>query len=481
MTKSEQPKEIDAADLPIVVSGDAGTPRYLQLANQLQALIDSRALSAGIKLPPSRELALALGLNRNTVVAAFERLLSLGLIETRGRRGSIVCNLARQSAPRAARSKPRGRSSEARRPADGIDFRMGSADPSPLPIRVWRRACREAGRHLPGSDYGDPRGDAGLRAQIAMYLGRTRSMRVDPDQVMITAGSGRAIERIAEACLRQGDNAAAEEPGYPRAASIFERLGARLMAVPVDDEGIDTDYLKAATRKIRLIHVTTSHQYPLGGRLSSARRNSLIQWARQNGTLIIENDYDGEFRYGTAPLPALGSLAGFDHIAYVGTFSKVLSPAIRLGFVVTRSDLVEAMAALVAQARDSVSIITQRIIAWLISSGELEKHVRRVRRSYAQRRGTMLQALSEIPQVQSVTGQAAGLHVVVRLRAEVPLKALAARLEHAGIVVDRVADFQHGQRSDERMLMAYGHLSEPEIVEGVRRFGAAIRQVAPRS
>lgn len=464
--------------MAFAVGGDAGTPRYLQLANQLQALIDSHTLRAGIKLPPSRELSLTLGLNRNTVVAAFERLRSLGLIESRGRGGSFVCDAVRQTHPPASRPNLRLGSRQVHQSATRIDFRMGFADPSPLPIKVWRRACREAGRHLPGSDYGDPRGNAALRAQIAMYLGRTRSMRVAPDQVMITAGSGRAIEKIAEVYLRRRDNAAVEEPGYPRAAGIFERLGARIIPIPVDDEGLDTDYLQAVGRRIRLLHVTPSHQYPLGARLSSARRNSLIRWAQKNGTLIIENDYDGEFRYGTAPLPALNALAGFDHIAYVGTFSKVLSPAIRLGFVVTRADLVEAMAQRVAQARDSVPIITQRIIAWLIGSGEIEKHVRRVRGSYAERRRMMLHALSEIPEVQSVTGQAAGLHVVVRLRAELRLKTLAPQLEHQGIVLDRVADFQRGQRQDERVLMAYGHLPELEIVEGVRRFGAAVRLVA---
>ena len=473
--------EIDAADLPLAVSDDADSPRYLQLADQLQALIDSGTLRAGSKLPPSRELALALGLNRNTVVAAFERLKSFGLIETRGRGGSVVCNLVRQSAPTTSKPRLRGRHPEVPRSASPIDFRMGSADPSPLPLEVWRRACREAGRHLPGGDYGDPRGDAALRAEIALYLGRTRSMRVDPDQVMITAGSGRAIEKIAEVCLRRRDNAVVEEPGYPSAASIFQRSGARLIPVPVDEDGIDTEYLRAAKRPIRLIHVTPSHQYPLGGRLSSARRNALIQWARQRGTLIIENDYDGEFRYGAAPLPALASLAGFDHIAYVGTFSKVLSPAIRLGFVVTRADLIAAMAKLVAESRDSVSIVTQRIIAWLISSGELEKHVRRVRRSYAERRGTMLQALSEIPQIQSVIGQAAGLHVVVRLRAGLRLKKLAEQWARHGIVVDRVADFQLGGQSDDRVLMAYGHLTEADIVEGIRRFGAAVRGLVPDS
>lgn len=478
MIKNQQPKQINAADLPLVIVDDGATPRYLQLANQLQALIDSRTVRAGTKLPSSRALALTLGLNRNTVVSAFERLTSLGLIESRGRAGSIICDLSQQSAHPSSRTDLRGGHRDARPEPSRIDFRMGFADPSPLPIKVWRRACREAGRRLPGADYGDPRGNADLRTQIVNYLGRTRSMRVNPDQVMITAGAGRAIERIAEVELRPKDTVAVEEPGYLPAARIFERCGARIVSVPVDEEGIDVDSVKAAKRAIRLIHVTPSHQYPLGARLSSVRRNALIQWARQKGALIVENDYDGEFRYGSPPLPTLGSLAGFDHIAYVGTFSKVLSPAIRLGFVVTRADRVAAMAEFVAQARDSVSVVTQRIVTWLISSGELEKHVRRVRRSYAARRATMLQVLNELPQIQSVTGHAAGLHVVVKLRGEIRLRALSARLECHGILADRVADFQFGQRSDVRVLIAYGHLTESDIVEGIRRFGAAVRGVA---
>ena len=476
MSRNEQPKEIEAANLPLVLVTDRATPGYIQLANQLQALIESRTLRVGTKLPSSRSVALAFNINRNTVVAAYERLISLGLIETRGRGGSIVCKLSDRSDGPASRSRVSRTTAPARTAAVRIDFRLGSADPSPLPIRVWRRACREAGRHLPGADYGDPKGDAELRAQIAIYLGRTRAMGVHPDQVMITAGSGRAIERIAEVCLRPKDNAAVEEPGYPRAAQIFERFGGRIVPISVDEEGINTDRLIAEKRAISLIHVTPAHQYPLGARLSAVRRNSLIQWARQNRTLIIENDYDGEFRYGAAPLPSLGSLAGFDHIAYIGTFSKVLSPAIRLGFVVARTDLVESMAELVAQARDSVSIVTQRIITWLIKSGELEKHVRRVRRSYSVRRATMLRALGELPQIQSVTGQAAGLHVVAKLRKQIPPKELSARLERRGITIDRVADFQLRQRSDDRILMAYGHLSEADILEGVRRLNAAVRR-----
>lgn len=477
MSRSEQPKALDASDLPLTLLVEGTTPGYLQLANQLHALIESGALRAGMKLPSSRALAQTLRINRNTVVAAFERLTSLGLIETRGRGGSIVSELPMLTTRSASdgRSSLRGVAGKrvAQRPR--IDFRLGSADPSPLPVKVWRRACREAGRHLPGPDYGDPRGDVELRSQVALYLGRTRAMQVNPDELMITAGSGQAIERIAEVRLRPGDSAAVEEPGYPRAAKVFQRFAGRLVPIPVDGDGVNTDRLLSETGDIRLIHVTPSHQYPLGARLSSTRRHSLIRWARENDALIIENDYDGEFRYGAAPLPALGALAGFEHIAYVGTFSKVLSPAIRLGFVVGRTDLIEGMAEVVAQARESVSIVTQRIVAWLIKSGELEKHIRRTRISYSARRAVMLRALGELPQVQSVSGHAAGLHVVLELHADVPPKRVSVRLESEGIVVDRVADFQVGQPTDTRLLMAYGHLSEAEILEGIGRLGAAIR------
>ena len=505
MTQNRQPKSIDAADLPLSVDAAAATAAYVQLANQLQALIESRALPSGVKLPATRALARALAINRNTVVASFERLASLGWIEAYGRGGTVVSNLSRQIAAtsrdrtgnRAARiaggsgraepvgpgvvasfrgAKPSSRRVSTSSPASPprFDFRLGSADPSPLPIEVWRRACREAGRQLPGAGYGDPTGEIELRTQVALYLGRTRAMRVDPAQVMITAGAGQAIERLAEVILRPKDRAAVEEPGYPRAVRALRRFGASLMAVPVDADGIDTSVLFAQKKTPKVIHLTPSHQYPTGARLSPARRHALIQWAANHDVVIIENDYDGEFRYGTAPLPALGALAGFDHIAYVGTFSKVLSPAIRLGFVVARPNLIGAMSAVVAQTRDAVSVVTQRIVTWLIRSGELERHIRRTRRSYASRRSTMLEALARIPQVEAVIGHAAGLHVVVQVRARTATRNLPTRLQRAGVLVDRVADFQSGAGTDSRLLLAYGHLTEAEIVTGLQVLGAAL-------
>lgn len=474
MRRNEQPIDIDAADLPLALTDDETTPKYLQLTKQLRALIDAGTLRAGTRLPSSRSLALALGVNRNTVVATFEQLTSLGLIETRGRAGSHVSDVRRLAGRSSPTTKTRGRRENAAPERLTLDFRLGAADPSPLPLGVWRRACREAGRQLPDAGYGDPRGDAALRAQVAMYLARTRSLRVEPGQVLITAGASRAIERIAQVCLRKNDYAGVEEPGYPHATDIFRRLGGKLLSLSVDDDGVNTQALSTAKQRIRLVHVTPSHQYPLGGRLSAVRRAELIEWARRSDTLIIENDYDGEFRYGASPLPTLASTAGLDGIAYVGTFSKVLSPALRLGFVVSHTDRIEAMATRIARERDPVSIVSQRIVSWLIRSGELEKHIRRVRKHYATRRATLLSALGELTCVHSVTGHAAGLHVVVELRREFSRPTGWARFERCGVLVDRVADFQLGRKADDRLLLAYGHLTDDRILEGVRRFNAAV-------
>lgn len=480
MSRSDQPQSINADDLPLSITREDPRPGYLQLADQLHALIASRTLRAGTKLPATRALASRLGINRNSIVAAFERLVGLGLIETHGRGGSVVSGLPKLITPEAAaearsNSQERTNGRAAVRPRT-IDFRLGSADPSPLPIAIWRRACREAGRHLPGADYGDPRGDVELRKQIARYLGRTRAMRVDPEQVIVTTGAGQAIERIAEAILRPKDYAAFEEPGYPRAARTFRQCGARLAPAPVDDDGIVTESLFARKPAPKLIHLTPSHQYPMGARLSTAKRHLLIRWAREKGVLIVENDYDGEFRYGSAPLPTLAAMAGFEQVAYVGTFSKVLSPAIRLGLIVARPNLIEAISKNIAEARESVSVVTQCIVTWLIKSGELERHIRRARRNYSARRAAILGALADISQVESVSGHAAGLHVVVKMREERSYQGLSARLERQGVHVDRVADFQLGMRTDKRLLMAYGHLTEPEILEGIRRLGTAMRR-----
>jgi GntR family transcriptional regulator/MocR family aminotransferase len=479
--QNDQPKSLDAADLPLVITTDHPEPQYLQLANQLQALIDSRVLRAGTKLPATRVLARTLGINRNTVVAAFERLTSLGWIDTRGRGGSVVSDLARQT--QRAEVRPTKRPNRVRRECVAaknrsgavIDFRLGSADPTPLPLEVWRRACRAAGRRLPDAGYGNPQGDAELRTQIARYLGRTRALRVEPGQVVITSGAGQAIERIAAAVLHPGDLAVVEEPGYPRAARAFEGSGARVEPVAVDEDGIDTSALLARRRAPKLIHVTPSHQYPLGSRLSAARRQALIQWAREHDVLVIENDYDGEFRYESAPLPALAALGGFGHVAYVGTFSKVLSPAMRLGFLVGRPELVAAITRAIAEARDSVSIVTQRIVTSLISSGELERHIRRTRRSYAARRAAMLKALESISEVEGVSGHAAGLHVVVKCRAGALNTGAFECLERQGIRVDRLADFQRTGADPDTLLMAYGHLTEADIARGAARLADVLR------
>lgn len=483
MAKKSQPDVIDATDLPLAISARAEAPGYVQIGRQLKDLIESRTLRVGAKLPSTRALASVLGVNRNTIVAAFEWLTNAGLVEARGRAGTVVSDLSRVATQaRVERTSSKRLSAEERaesqRASPGIDFRLGSADPSPLPVEVWRRACREAGRHLPSADYGDPRGDEALRRQVVLYLGRTRGLRAEPRHVLITAGAGQAIERIAEVVLSRGDHAAMEDPGYPRAARAFRRSGARVVPIEVDEEGIDCAQLMSQRTAPRLVHLTPSHQYPLGARLAAERRQQLLQWAHEKGVLIIENDYDGEFRYGSAPLPALAAMASFADVAYVGTFSKVLTPAIRLGFFIARPDIVDAAARIVAQSRDPVSIITQRIVCWLIASGELEKHIRRTRRQYATRRAVALQSLAAVRGIESVSGQAAGLHLVARLREEVSQEKLMVQLAREGVAVDRVSDLRLRPVADPRLLLAYAHLEEQQIRDGVGKLAAAIMSIS---
>lgn len=482
MAKSRQPDVIDAGDLPLSIRADSDSPAYVQIGQQLRALIESSTIRVGAKLPSSRALASVLGVNRNTIVAAFEWLANAGVVEAHGRAGTVVSDLSSYAAqPKAERVSAKRQPPEravARGSAGLIDFRLGSADPTPLPVEVWRRACREAGRHLPRADYGDPRGEEALRRQIVLYVGRTRGLRVESEQVLITAGAGQAIERIADVALQQGDFAALEEPGYPRAAHAFSRSGATVLPVDVDEEGIDVAQLLALKRVPKVVHVTPSHQYPLGARLSAVRREQLMTWAHQKRVLIIENDYDGEFRYGSAPLPALAAMANLADVAYVGTFSKVLTPAIRLGFLVAKTDLVDVVARVVAESRDPVSIITQRIVCWLIASGELDRHLRRTRRQYAARRAVALQSLAGIRGVESVSGESAGLHVVIRLSEGLSQNALMLRLAEDDVKIDRAADFRMQRAADPRLLVAYGHLREDKIQEGAMRLAAAIAAIA---
>jgi GntR family transcriptional regulator / MocR family aminotransferase len=444
----------------VLLDFDAGQALNEQLTQALRQAIAQGVLRAGIRLPPSREAAQQLGLGRNTVVDAYAQLFAEGLIETRGRHGSFVT-----ASPSWLKSSPSVL--KAQMPAAAIkrlhptkanertaitNWRLGQACVQLLPLRVWRAASKEAGRHLPPADYGDPRGLLALRTAIAYWLRKERGVHYEAQQIIVTQGAGTAIDLLMALLLRPGDVGAVECPGYLRAAAAVQSAGARLREVAVDAEGMLVHQAfegKAPT----LVHFTPSHQYPMGGRLSGARRRVIAQLALKHHSLLIENEYDHEFIHeGKNHTPVAASL-----------------PSLRLGFVAAPQEVADALASKIERERLHVSWPVQCTVQWLLQSGEMQKHLRRVRRYYALLRADLLKQLAQKCPRLRISGHAGGLHLVIRCEKPTQTKLLMSRLQRQGVMFNRLKDF--GGRED-ALLLAYGHMSESDIKHAVLTLAA---------
>ncbi|MBO3752042.1 PLP-dependent aminotransferase family protein [Streptosporangiaceae bacterium NEAU-GS5] len=435
--------------------GDRAARIYRQLR---EAILDGR-LRPGERLPPTRELAERLDVSRNTVAVAYERLTAEGFLIGRVGAGTFV---SRTQATRS-RKAPTGSGVQPRRvwpslgsfdALDGpyeIDFRVGMPDPGLFPLETWRRLV---GRELQRIDarYGDPGGHPALRAAIARHVGVARSVRASADDVLVTNGAQQAFDLIARVLIDPGSCVAVEEPGYPPARLLFQSHGARVTGVPVDEEGISVADLPA---QARLVYVTPSHQFPLGTAMSPARRAELLAWAERHRAVIVEDDYDSEFRFADRPLEPLQSLDRGGRVVYVGTFSKTLLPVLRLGFLVAPASLQPALLAARRLTDWHGQLPAQGALARFIDEGLLGRHVRKAARAYGRRREILLDALGDdlrpIP-------SAAGLHVCVRgvEVGEVP-----------GVGLDPLAAYSEHQ--EKGLVIGYGAVRPQLIAEGVRR------------
>jgi GntR family transcriptional regulator/MocR family aminotransferase len=334
--------------LPIALDRAAPTPLHQQVCEQLRrAILDGR-LSSGTRLPSTRTLAQALGVSRTVTSSAYDELFAEGYLEGRHGSGTYVGRdlpplprLNRPSSntiPRWLRKASPLVREEPFAP-QAIAFRLGAPSLSSLPPRLWREAWRTVTSRLPPNSYGPEQGNLALRSALAAYLGRSRGLACTPEDIIITAGATHALDLIMRATLSTGDCVGFEEPGYPAARQIVLARGGRILPIPVDDDGIQVEHLPQGDAAPLLIYTTPSHQYPLGTRLSVSRRLALLTWAQTNDSLIIEDDYDSEFRFDASPLPALASLDEAGQVAYIGTFSKVLTPALRIGYLVAPPQL----------------------------------------------------------------------------------------------------------------------------------------------
>ena len=477
-----------------------------RICEVLRLKIDAGELSPGQKLPSTRALASDLGVSRSTVVSVYEQLASEGYIETApGSRARVALNFvlsARGHRPslQTNQGERRKLSAFGRRTAalqlpaqpeikpGEINFLYGAIADEDFPKLMWRKLYNQVlmkrQAHL---YYAAPEGAVELRSELQGYLLRARGLSCTKEQIIIVQGAQQGIDLCARLLVDPGSDVLLEEPCYLRARRAFESIGADVTPIPVDDHGLMTSLLPNA--KEALAYVTPSHQFPLGSVMSIGRRRELLAWAAKNRCWIIEDDYDSEFRYGLKPTQTLHSLDVDGSVIYIGTFSKTLSPQLRLGYLVVPPDLVKVF----RQAKQLIDrhapCPEQLVIANLIQSGAYERHIRRVRRANETKRTVLIEAIHKLlPTHVLIEGTASGLHIVVWLEDlqidhEPPLIACARAL---GLGIWSITPLYSAGNKFRRkhcagLVMGYAGLTPADIIKGVERLAKAVQQTHSRA
>lgn len=451
----------------------------------------------------TRALAAELGVSRNTITSVYEQLAAEGFLVTKaGRAARVAMSDTISAAPERARERSsspvpslssfgqRMVANGALTPQDGdrtrYDFLYGAVASLDFPVRAWRRAYQTALLQKRSSlSYLAPEGDLTLRQSLSGYLRRARGISCDADQILVVHGSQQALDLCARLLLDESTAFAFENPGYLMARYCFEATGALPLPIPVDELGLDTGRLPENGRT-RLAYVTPSHQFPLGGVLPIGRRMSLLQWARRQNAWIIEDDYDGEFRYGQRPIDALQSIDRDGRVIYIGTFSKTLSPQLRLGYMVLPPTLIDVFRRAKRMTDRHVPILEQQVLASFIDSGAYERHVRRVRRENERRRTALLQAIAHyLPEDVQIAGTAAGLHMVLwfpRIPAQDTSTLIAAARDN-GVGIYPVgalfaASEAQSSPSSAGLIIGYASLTPEQIRAGISRLAESVAGMA---
>ncbi|PLR62229.1 MULTISPECIES: MocR-like pyridoxine biosynthesis transcription factor PdxR [Pseudomonas] len=468
-----------------------------------QRVLDGRLVS-GTRLPATRDLAAALSISRNSVVRAYDQLYAEGFIESRVGDGTYVAQLptAKKLSTKVSTGLSTGLSPAlstkwADLPEDLDDevihsaglarvknnhlalppsgppraFRVGVPAFDLFPFEVWAKLNGAFWRKpdLELLCYGDPAGDGRLRGLIAAYLRSSRGMQCTAEQIVITSGAQQAISLCAQLLVEPGDGVAVENPGYRAAGHAFALAGGRLHGVPVDSEGIDCQVLNSLG-DCRVAYVTPSHQYPLGVVMSLARRLELLAWAERTGGWIIEDDYDGEYRYSGAPLSPLAALDRSGRVLYVGTFGKVAFPALRLGYLVLPPGLVDAFSRRRAVDMRHSEVSTQAVMAEFMAAGHFQRHIRRMRRAALSRRNALLAGWpGDLDGVASLPSVAAGLHLTVRVASLAREQQLLEQAKAAGVEINGLSSYWLAGSStppDQRAGLVLGFAAVPEVAIG---------------
>jgi GntR family transcriptional regulator / MocR family aminotransferase len=477
---------------------DSGTPLYRWLYDELCTAILAGHLRPGARLPATRDLAMQYGLSRPTIVTAFEQLRSEGYVEGRVGSGTYVSETLPDELLQAPRTKPTTQthrrkialSAYARRLQPRVRtesrsvraFRASQPALDAFPMNLWAkvaaRRLRRVSTHLLAG--GDALGYRPLREAVADYLNTSRGVKCSADQVLIISGVRQALDRTAHLLLNPGDPVWMEEPGYPAAAAAFWAVGAKIVPVPVDSEGLNLDAaLRRGGDRPRLVYVTPAHQFPLGMTMSLGRRLSLLEWARRSRTIIFEDDYDSEYRYSGRPIPALQGLDRAAVVIFAGSFTDVLFPALRLAYLVVPADMVDIFAAAESVSTHHPPLIDQAILCDFISEGHFARHVRRMRELYAERLSVLLDSsrerlagLLEIPPVE------AGLRTVGWLHGGRSAERAARAAAEHNVEVVPLSQYAWGRVRRDGLVLGFAAVDGRELRRGVEQLAQALEGIA---
>jgi GntR family transcriptional regulator/MocR family aminotransferase len=445
-------------------------PFYRQIYDRLRGAIASGVLKPGDRIPSARALTRELGLARGTIDAAYSLLAAEGYIEARGQAGTIVTPglKPRTLVASPMRQSDPGIASTSFRPDSILPFQMGLPALDAFPRKIWARLGARCVRAMQPSDMVHPSvyGLPALRAQIAAYLQVSRGINCSSSQIFVTSGYRHSIGLIAHAFLKAGDRVWLESPGYPPTREIFEHMRIAPVSVRVDHDGIVVSVgLKLAPRA-RAAVVTPAHQSPLSVSLTLSRRMALLDWAARNNAWIIEDDYDGEYRYIGRPLPALKSLDRDGRVLYVGTFSKVLFPGIRLGYVVVPETQVARFEQIAEIFAGGSPQISQAIVAAFIAEGHFARHIQRMRKLYAERREMTAAGLqSVLAKHMRIDSQPGGMHLILRLQSRRSDRRLVARMRAEGMYAEALSEWAIGHDMPASLLLGFTNINSQGAAE----------------
>jgi GntR family transcriptional regulator/MocR family aminotransferase len=488
----------------IMLDGKSAAPLYRQIYEAIRHAILSGNLHPTTPLPATRLLSKQLGVSRMTVINAYDQLFAEGYLEAKTGAGTFVAahlpeeflqpsgfeRRAHQDKPSTRKIKftDYGRNlaqhSKAILRHHGattlVPFQQGIPSVKEFPFGIWTKIAQKWQKKPPASilSYGHPVGFQPLREAIAAHLASTRGVVCKAEQIIITNGTQQAIDLIGRIFLTKGDDVCIEDPGYLGARDIFAATGARFIPVPIDKEGFDLQTARKRSRKARLVYVTPSYQYPLGVTMSLTRRLNLLGWAREMDAFIIEDDYNSEYRYSGRPLASLQGLDRDGRVIYLGTFSKTIFPALRLGYLVVPTDLVEVFAAARALTDLHSPLINQAVLAEFIAERHFARHIRRMRGIYEERQHILVEEVRKgLKGILEVAPAEAGMHLIGWLPPGINDREVSRRAAEANLTIAHMSAYCINQKLRGGLLLGYTAFNERLIKQGVKTLARVLNEI----